>query len=263
MTSLQFKITDGIASLTLDRPEQGNAIDFGLARELGDAAQACADDPAVRCVVLTGTGRLFCAGGDIKAFVAEGTPGPTLRRLADAVHAGVRILAAMRKPLVVLVNGPAAGAGLSLAAIGDIVLATEQAHFTAAYTAIGLTPDGGMTWLLPRLVGLRAAQEMILTNRRVGADEAAALGLVTRVVPAEALAAEGEAIARRLAEAPMAALGASRRLIMDGMESRFFDHLDAESAAISVAGEHAEGREGVEAFLARRKPDFKGALNND
>lgn len=258
MKTVRLEVADGIARLTLDRPDQGNALDMTLALDLGEAARRCADGEAVRCVVLTGAGRMFCVGGDIGAFVTAGTPGPTLRKLADTVHIAVRTLAEMRKPLVVLVNGPAAGAGLSLAALGDIVLAAESSHFTAAYTAIGLTPDGGMTWLLPRLVGLRRTQEMILTNRRVAAAEAASIGLVTRSVADADLAAEGLAAAERLVAAPTAALGVSRGLILEGTESRFFDHLDREAAAISAAGDGAEGREGVAAFLARRKPDFKG-----
>jgi len=262
VSALRFAIHDGIARLTLDRPEHGNSIDMGLARELGEAAQVCAADALVRCVVLTGAGRLFCAGGDIRAFVDEGTPGPTLRKLADAVHTAQRTLATMEKPLVVLVNGPAAGAGVGVAAIGDIVLAAESAHFTAAYTTIGLTPDGGLTWLLPRLVGLRAAQEMILTNRRINAAEAAAIGLVTRVVADKELEAEGRAIAERMVSGATQAFGVCRRLILEGMERPFFEHLDAEAAAISAAGERREGREGVAAFLARRKPEFDGAKDD-
>ncbi len=173
MTSVTHTIAGGIGRIVLDRPDMGNAIDMGLAEDLVAAAKACAEDDAARCVVLSAAGRMFCVGGDIGSFAAAGDEmGAFLRKLADVLHEAVLVLSAMDKPLVVVVQGPAAGAGLSLALLGDVVLASEASHFTAAYTGIGVTPDGGMSWLLPRLVGLRCAQEMILTNRRVSAAEA-------------------------------------------------------------------------------------------
>ncbi len=258
MTTVLTTIENGVATLTLNRPEQGNTIDMALAEDLRAAAQAVAADPAVRCVVLTGTGRMFCAGGDIGAFAGAGDQASAfIRTLADVLHEAVVVLAEMNKPLVAVVNGPAAGAGLSLAAAADIVLASEAAHFTAAYTAIGLTPDGGMSWLLPRLVGLRTAQEMILTNRRVTATEALALGLVTRVVPADDLTAEASKLAARLADGPTAAFGAVRHLLAAQSNNALAEHLDREAASIAAAAGGPEGREGVAAFLAKRKPDFR------
>lgn len=258
MTTVLIECADGVANLTLNRPEQGNGIDMALAEDLLAAVEAVSSDPEVRCVVLTGAGRMFCVGGDIGAFSAAGDDaGPFLRALANKLHEAVLALAAMAKPVVVVVNGPAAGAGLSLAAAGDIVLASEAAHFTAAYTAIGLTPDGGLSWVLPRLVGMRAAQEMILTNRRVSAAEAATIGLVTRAVPGDALANEGKALAARLADGPTRALGAVRWLLMEGQTHSLAVHLDLESQTVATAGAGPEGKEGVAAFLARRKPDFR------
>jgi len=260
MSGVRIERDGAIARLVLDRPDQGNAIDMALATALGDAARAVASDASVRCVVLTGNGRLFCAGGDIAAFAAAGDErGAFLRALADTLHHAIRVLATMPKPLLVLVNGPAAGAGLSLALLGDVVLASARAHLTAAYGAVGLSPDGGMSWLLPRVAGLRRAQEIILTNRRIGAEEAAAIGLVTRAVPDADLEAEGAAMARRLVAAPTAAIGAARRLLLDGSARALSDHLDAEAAAIAMAGDGTEAREGIAAFLARRAPDFTGA----
>lgn len=250
----------GVARLVLNRPEAGNAIDMALADALARAADDVAADPSVRCVVLTGAGRMFCVGGDIGGFAAAGDDASGfLRALAGRLHEAVRRLATMAKPLLVLVNGPAAGAGLSLAALGDVVLAARSAHFTAAYTGIGLTPDGGMSWLLPRLVGLRRAQEMILTNARLPAEAAADAGLVTRTVDDDALAAEGAAVAARLVAAPTAALGAVRTLFLDAATATLSDHLDRETASIAAAGGGAEAHEGIAAFLARRKPDFTGA----
>lgn len=248
----------GILTLTLNRPEQGNAINMALAADLLAAARDAAGDPAVRCVVLAAAGRMFCVGGDIGEFSAAGDEaGPFIRKLADTLHEAVLVLAGMAKPLVALIQGPAAGAGLSLAASADIVIASEAAHFTAAYTAIGLTPDGGMTWLLPRLVGMRLTQDMMLTNRRLGAAEAAAAGLVTRVVAAEALADEGAKLAAQLADGPVAAFGSVRRLLAQSQGAPLDLQLEREAASIAAAAGGAEGREGVAAFTARRKADFR------
>jgi len=161
--------------------------------------------------------------------------------------------------LLVLVNGPAAGAGLSLAISGDVVLATRSAHFTAAYGAIGLTPDGGMSWVLPRLVGLRKAQEIILTNRRIKGDEAEAIGLVTRLVEDEQLMAEGRAMAAALAGSAVAAVGAARALLQESFSTGYETQLEREARAISAAGASVECREGLAAFFTKRPPDFRGA----
>lgn len=258
MSIVTTTLDAGVLTLTLNRPEQGNAIDMALASDLLDTARAAASDPAVRCVVITGAGRMFCVGGDVSGFVAAGNEaGAFIKALADKLHEAVLVLANMAKPLVALVNGPAAGAGFSLAAAADIVLASEAAHFTAAYTAIGLTPDGGMSWTLPRLVGLRAAQELVLTNRRLTAAEAAEMGVVTRVVPADQLAGEGRKVALQLADGPTRAFGAVRRLLADAQVATLEQQLVSESAAISSAAGSAEGREGVAAFTARRRADFR------
>ncbi len=247
-----------VLTLTLNRPEQGNAINTALADDLLSAARDAAADPAVRCVVLTGAGRMFCVGGDIGEFAASGDQaGPFIHALASTLHEAVLVLAGMAKPLVALVQGPAAGAGLSLAAAADIVIASEAAHFTAAYTAIGLTPDGGMTWLLPRLVGMRKSQEMMLTNRRLTAAEAVSAGLVTRVVAAEMLAEEGRKLAAQLADGPTAAYGSVRRLLAGSQTAPLDLQLEREAASISAAAAGPEGREGVAAFAARRKADFR------
>jgi 2-(1,2-epoxy-1,2-dihydrophenyl)acetyl-CoA isomerase len=251
---------NAIAHLVLARPDHGNAIDMALAKALERAAADVGTDPAIRCVVLTGQGRLFCTGGDIAAFAAAGDEaGAFLQDLATTFHRAIRTLATMPKPLLVAVNGPAAGAGLSLAALGDVVVAARSAHFTAAYPALGLTPDGGMTWLLPRLVGLRRAQEMILTNRRVSAEDAVAFGLASQVVDDANLATGVAETARSLADAPTAALGKARALLLDGASSSFDEHLDAEARAIAEAGAAPELKTGLAAFLSRRKPDSRSA----
>ncbi|ALH80899.1 enoyl-CoA hydratase/isomerase family protein [Sphingopyxis macrogoltabida] len=255
-----FHVSDGIASITLNRPASGNAIDLAMANALVDAAIRCETDRSIRCVVLTGTGRLFCAGGDVGGFATAGEgAGAHLSLLAGTLHMAVARFARMPCPMVVLVNGPAAGAGLSLVLAGDIVLAARSAHFTAAYSAIGLTPDGGMSWLLPRLVGLRKAQEIILTNRRIKAEEAEAIGIVTRLVDDEALAGEGAETAGRLAASAVDALGTARRLLQRSFTNGLETQLEDEARGIAEAGAGPESREGIAAFLAKRAPDFRGA----
>ena len=255
---IDFTISEGIARITLARPDVGNAIDLPLARALLSAAITCEADDTIRCVVLSGQGRLFCAGGDVGAMREAGDGlSAMLTELIAALHAAVHRLASMPKPLLVLVNGPAAGAGFSLAMLGDVVLSARSAHYTAAYAAIGLTADGGLSWLLPRLVGLRKAQEIILTNRRIKADEAEAIGLVTRTVADEALVAEGDAAAKLLTDAPVAALGAARALLKESFESGMETHLDRELRSMAIAA-RGEAREGLSAFFAKRPANFKG-----
>lgn len=248
-------VEGGIARITLNRPEQGNSLDLPTARAMLQAAIRCDCDPAIRCVIIAGSGRMFCVGGDIVAFSAAGDNADAfLSELAGIMHLALARFARMAKPLVVLVNGPAAGAGLSLLLAGDIVLAAPGAHFTSAYTAIGLSPDCGLTWLLPRMIGERRARDMIITNRRVGAEEAAQIGLITRIAPD--LESEGADAARTLAASATAAIGSARRLIHDSSTNSYETQMELEARAIASAGVGPEGREGVAAFLARRPPAF-------
>ncbi|MFC3443339.1 enoyl-CoA hydratase/isomerase family protein [Sphingobium rhizovicinum] len=258
MDGISLTIEDGVATITLDRPDAGNAITLPLAHALLAAAIRCETDRTIRCVVLTGRGRLFCAGGDVPLLAGAGAQRPAvLSELIAVLHAAVQRLARMPKPLVTLINGPAAGAGFSLAMLGDVAIACRSAHFTAAYGAIGLTADAGLSWLLPRLVGLRKAQEIILTNRRIKAEEAAAIGLVTRVVEDEKLAEEGATLTRTLADAPVAALGAARALLTDSFDHGLEAQLDRELRSMVAAGAGQESEEGLRALLAKRPANFR------
>lgn len=254
---LLFERDGAIARLTLNRPTAGNAIDMDLGRALMAAAIQCDEDASIRCVVLTGVGRLFCAGGDVGSFASAGDGLPALlKELTAYVHMTVSRLARMEKPLICAINGPAAGAGLGLAILGDLVLAARSSHFTSAYTAIGLTPDGGSSWLLPRLVGQRRAQELMLTNRRVTAPEAADMGLVTRVVEDADLAAETTALAQQLCAGATRALGRTRSLLLTSLTATLETQMEIEARGIADSARGAEGREGVAAFVQKRKPDF-------
>jgi 2-(1,2-epoxy-1,2-dihydrophenyl)acetyl-CoA isomerase len=255
--SILFDVEGAVATITLNRPEVGNALDIPMSRALLEAAMRCEADAAIRCVVLTGTGKLFCGGGDVAAFAGAGDDLPKmLREITVYLHAAISVLARMEKPLVTAINGSAAGAGIGLALLGDVALAEPTASFSLAYTGIGLTPDGGATWLLPRLIGLRRTQELCLTNRRVKAEEAASLGLVTRLVEAGTLAAETRTLTDQLARSATAALGATRKLLLESSTNSLEDQLALESSVISHQALNFEGREGVTAFFEKRAPRF-------
>ncbi|MDX3900541.1 MAG: enoyl-CoA hydratase-related protein [Sphingobium sp.] len=259
MTEVTVSRDGAVATITFNRPDQFNAIDQPFAQALLAAAIEVDQDEAVRCVVMTGAGRMFCAGGDITLMQSSGDRlGAALSELAGTLHLATSRLARMDKPLLCAVNGPAAGAGLGLAIMGDIVIAGASAHFTPGYPGIGLTPDGGATWLLPRLIGLRRAQEMLLTNQRIGAEEAATIGLVTRTVADEALADEVAATAARLAAAATGAIGTVRAQLLASYGAGLETQLEAEARGIAAAGSSPDGREGVAAFLQKRRPDFTG-----
>jgi 2-(1,2-epoxy-1,2-dihydrophenyl)acetyl-CoA isomerase len=249
-----------VATLTLNRPEKGNAIDVPMARALLEAAIACDIDAEIRCVVIRSRGRMFCAGGNVADLHAKGEALPELlQEITAYLHAAISRFARMQKPVISAIHGAAAGAGVGLAAIADIALAEPSAHFTLAYSRIGLSPDAGATWLLPRLIGLRRAQELALTNRRVSAEEAATIGLITRVVAEGQLELEVEALSDTLVQAATGALGRTKRLLLDGATTGIEGQLEAESAAIAAQGATAESRAGIEAFVERRPPAFSAA----
>ena len=254
-----MEVADGVCRITLNRPDAANAINLALARELFSAAIRCNQDLAIRAVVLTGSGRMFCAGGDLKEMAQRGDELPGgLKELTVYLHAALAQFVRMEKPLVVAVNGSAAGAGMSLALIGDIVLAASSARFTLAYAAAGLVPDGGATCFLPRVIGLWRTQELMFTNRRLGADEAMDWGMITRVVPDDALAAEAEAVARTLASGPTRALGIAKRLLGASLANSLETQMELESHAIAEGARTQDGREGIAAFLEKREAHFIG-----
>ena len=244
---------DGVARLRLDAPGSGNAIGPAMAAALRDRSAALRERGDVRVVVLEAAGRAFCVGGDVRHFAAAADPAAAVRALAGDFHAALLDLAALDAPVVTRVQGVAAGGGLSLALAGDIVIAGASATFTSAYTRIGLSPDGGQSWLLPRLVGVRRAAELMLTNRRVDAAEAARIGLVTEAVPDEELDARVDATAAAPAQA------AVRRLLLASATAPFAEHLETEADSIARLAATPEGREGVAAFVAKRPPDFRAS----
>lgn len=260
MAEVIYEVRDNVAHLTLNRPEAANALNLAMAMALEEAALRCEEDPGVRAVLLTGAGKLFCGGGDLKSFAAqpaETLPGH-LKKVTMYLHTAIQRFARMKAPLVIAVNGNAGGAGLSLALIGDITLAGESTRFTVAYTRIGLTPDGSSSYYLPRLVGLKRAMDLMLTNRAVTAREAEAIGMITRVVPDADLIDQATALARELAQGPTQALGGVKRLLYASPNNPLFEQMELETGVIADMSRTADAREGIAAFLGKRAAKFAG-----
>lgn len=250
-----------VATITLNRPDVLNAIDEPLIRTLRDHVERVADDPAIRAVVLTGAGRGFCAGADLAAALAASASDPSAPigdGLRTFYHPVVTRLVEMDKPLVTAVNGVAAGAGMSLALAGDIVVAGRSAEFLQAFVKIGLVPDVGSTWLLPRAVGGVKARALAMLAEKIDADEAERLGMVWRVVPDEQLAEQAARTAARLAAMPTRALAMIKRALNDTFSNTLAEQLEVEADLQTQAGRTEDFREGVAAFLGRRPAAFKG-----
>jgi len=257
--TINFDIKDSIARITLNRPDASNSINLELAKDLMYAAIQCSEDKAVRVVVVTGAGKVFCAGGDVKAFATQGEKLPYyLRDVSTHLHAAVSKLARLDAPVIAAVNGVAAGAGMGLVCASDFALAAESARFTMAYTRIGLSPDGGSTYYLTRLVGFRKALELTLTNRQLSASEALELGIVNQVVPDDELMAKVEALANELASGATKAYGAAKRLIHNAWVETLETQMELESQALCSMAHTADAQEAIVAFVEKRTPKLKG-----
>jgi 2-(1,2-epoxy-1,2-dihydrophenyl)acetyl-CoA isomerase len=258
--TLLLDVRDGVAKITLNRPDAANALSLQMAKDLMAAATQCDEDPAVRAVLITATGRMFCAGGDLGGFASAGEEVPTLlKEMATHLHVAVSRFARMRAPVVAGINGTAAGAGFSLACACDLAVAAESARFTMAYTRIGLTPDGSATYYLPRLVGARRALELMLTNRALSAAEALDWGLINQVVPDDQLAERALALTTELAAGPTEAFGRLKRMILNSTHDSLESQMELETRTLADSGRTADAREGIQAFLAKRAAKFAGA----
>jgi 2-(1,2-epoxy-1,2-dihydrophenyl)acetyl-CoA isomerase len=258
-TYLVYEVKDGVGLILLNRPEDGNAITLQMAGELLDATLRCDEDPGVRAVVLTGSGKMFCAGGDLKAFAAQGDGVSSyMKQVTQVFHAAISRLNWMTAPVIGAINGTAAGGGLSLALATDIAIAAASAKFTMAYTKVGLVPDGASTYFLARLVGLRRAKEMVLLNPVLSAQQALEWGLINRVVADEQVLPAALEMARQLAQGPTRSFGETKRLILAGATESLESQMEKESRAIAAMVASADGREGMAAFLDKRTPEFTG-----
>ncbi len=254
--TVSIEVRGAVAIVTLNRPDSANTLNMQMGRDLAAAAIACEGNAAVRAVVLTGAGKHFCFGGDLRGMVAGGEAiEPYLRELTSHLHTAISHFVRMDAPVVAAVNGTAAGAGVGLVAMSDIALAGDGAKFSLAYTGVGLTPDGSTSFYLPRVVGLKRAAELILTNRVLTATEAEQWGLVNAVVPEAEVVARAIDMAERLAAGPTHAFGESKRLLAQSMGA-LESHMALESQAIARQAASVEGREGIGAFLEKRKPKY-------
>ena len=257
--TLEFTVGGSIATITLNRPDAANSLNLAMGNDLLAAANACASRRDIRAVILTAKGRMFCAGGDVSGFASAENAGELLRAITTGLHAAISRLQRMDAPLIVAVNGVAAGAGMSLALTGDFVLAAASAKFTMAYTAIGLSPDGSSTFFLPRLVGPQKAKQLMMSNDVLAANDAQALGIVTQVVPDDALQAESLALAEKLAAGPTRAYGELRRLVADSFGNSLDRQMELETRSIAtLANETDDAPHGIAAFVAKEPPDFQG-----
>lgn len=258
--TLLYEVKDGIATITLNRPDSFNALNTRMAEDLNNVIIDCEVDDAVRAVVLTGQGKVFCSGGDVKSM-HESLKGDTQRffkHLVMPFHAFVSGVARLEKPVLGAINGMAAGGGFSMVMCCDMAIASDQARFTMAYTRIGVVPDGGSTYFLSRLLGARRALELIYTNRFLSAEEALELGIVSRVVPEAEFPAAVVALARELADGPTVALGKAKRMVYMGLEESLETQLETERAMISTITKTEDVVEGFKAFVEKRQPKFKG-----
>jgi len=250
-----------VATVTLNRPEALNALDSAMVDALVASMASLATDESLRVIVLRGTGAHFMAGGDVRAFAQVVDEAPSARQthfqqLIRRVHSAIELLHRMPHPVIARVQGAVAGFGFSLMCACDLVVAAEDAYFTSAYRHLALTPDGGLTFALPRIVGLRKAIEILLLSERFNAAEALRLGLVNTVVPLGELDATVEALAQTVSNGPVQALRNAKRLARQSLDRTLSEQLQAEATSFAQCAATSDFVEGVRAFLAKRKPRF-------
>ena len=257
--TILFDVADGVAALTLNRPDRLNSFNAAMHEEVAAALGSVESDPAIRALFITGAGRGFCAGQDLNlkeaASGGDFDAGAAIERYYNPL---VRRLKALKKPVIAAVNGPAAGAGANLALACDIVIAARSASFLQAFCRIGLVPDTGGTWFLPRLAGSARAMALMLLGEPLPAATAAEWGLIWKVVDDDKLMAEARALASRLAQGPTVGLGLIKEALNRSLESSLDAQLDAERDLQRVAAKSADFREGVAAFLEKRPAKFTG-----
>lgn len=254
---LKYEVKEGVATITLNRPEVYNALNDGITYELQDAFKAVMKDEQVRVVVLTGEGKAFCSGQDLKAASAQ-----EKRSFLDSLHKRynpiIRLMRNLPKPILCRLNGVAAGAGCSLALACDMIVADEEATLIEVFINIGLVPDSGSAYFLPRLVGTAKAFELCAMGSRLKASEAVQLGIVTKAVPAAQLDEALKTYTDYFAKAPTKAIGLIKKMLQKSAVSTLDEMLDYEAYSQEIAGSTHDYKEGVNAFLEKRKPEFKG-----
>lgn len=257
-TPVELTIERGVARIRLTHGAVGNAIDLALARALNDAVQRTVATSTVRVVLLSSDGANFCVGGDLRAFVEQPDLPSHLAAITEVLHAAIEGLVELDAPVVVAVQGAAAGAGLGLVCAADVVVAGVSARFRMAYTAAGLSPDGGTSYLLPRLVGSRRAAYLTMVNPTIGSEQALEWGLVSEVVDDRDLGDRADELAGHLSQTATRAVGRAKRLLRDQTCRSLHDHLECEAALLVRSASEPDAAEGIASFASRRAPRFTG-----
>ena len=254
---IQFEIKEGVGKITLNRPDKYHSFVREMALQLQDALDKCNDDKSVRAILITATGKAFCAGQDL--VEATDPNGPELSQIVqEHYNPIIRKIRNIEKPIVAAVNGVAAGAGASIALCCDIVVACESASFIQAFSKIGLIPDRGGTFFLPRLVGIQKATALMMTAEPVTATDAVDMGMIYKVFSDDSFEEESWKLVSRLAVMPTKGLGLTKRLLNTSFSNNLEQQLDMEDKCQTIAGNTADCKEGIEAFFEKRKPNFKG-----
>lgn len=256
--TILFAVEDGAGSITLNRPDSLNAFNSQMIRETADAFKQCGRNSDVRCVVITGAGKGFSSGQDLKEVQGRGGDFSIAEHLRGGYNQLIERMVTLEKPIIGAINGVAAGAGCSVALACDIRIASHQASFIQVFSKVGLVPDSGSTWLLPRLIGYARAYQMAVTGDRVSAETALQWGLVNEVTPAEQLMEIARAWALKLAAGPTLAFGLTKRAMLRAMHSSLPEALEYEAMLQAVAAQSEDNKEGVAAFLEKRQPHFSG-----
>ena len=256
--TITVDVTDNIATITLNRPERMNACSLDMAGEINDALSS--EAASARCLIVTGAGRGFCSGADLSARGERSISGGEGSYIALTRHYNplMMSLARLNMPIITAVNGAAAGVGCSIGLAGDFVIAGKSGYFLQAFVNIGLVPDGGASWMLPRMVGKARATEMMMLGEKIAGEKAAEWGLIYKCVEDDQLQTEARALATRLANGPTVSYAIMRKNILTALESSYAQALLAEAEGQRVAGSSEDASEGGMAFLEKRKPAFKG-----
>ncbi|MFC1824813.1 enoyl-CoA hydratase/isomerase family protein [Thermodesulfobacteriota bacterium] len=253
-----FKEEAGIASITLNRPERLNALTLDMSKELLNALTSWEKDEKIRAIVLSGAGRAFCSGADVNVDTKDVDPSDLSSVIVDVLNNVILKIRDINKPVIASIRGNASGAGFSLVLPCDLAIASETAKFNLAFIRIGVTPDLGISYFLPRLIGLKRANMLFFTGDMINAEQAENLGIVNRVVPDEQLEQETQALASRLSKGPTLAIGRTKKLINDGDKSSLEVQLENERQIQILSPQTEDYKEGVKAFLEKRPPKFKG-----
>jgi len=255
-----FEEKDGVATITLNRPTSFNAFNSEMIKEVVDAIEKCAKNVRIKVLIITGAGKAFCSGGDLKAAKewSGDNRGDFFRQLTKFFHRVILDIRMMPKPVIASINGSAAGGGFSLALACDLRIASDKATFRQAYTSVALVPDGGWTFHLPKLVGLGKASELIFLDKVLNAEEAEKLGLVNQVVSEAKLKEATLEVAKRLARGPSLAFARAKALLNRALTSSLESQLENERQGIALSGETEDFREALSAFFEKRKPKFQG-----